>query len=219
MKAMLRTKLAIDAGMTLALLLLMAYSLVGETAHEWIGMGMFLLFVAHHILNLRWLGAVPNGRYTPIRTLQTILVGLIFLCMIGSMVSGIVLSRHVFSFLPKHGGYELAGKLHLLCSYWGFALMSLHLGLHWNGILSLARKHCPPSKLCAWILRSAGYLFAAYGVIAFVKRDVWRYLLLQSHFLFFDYTEPLLAFLVDYLAVMGLFLLLGFLLSKALKNR
>lgn len=218
MKAMLRTKLAIDAGMTLALLLLMAYSLVGETAHEWIGMGMFLLFVAHHILNRRWLGAVPNGRYTPIRTLQTVLVGLIFLCMIGSMVSGIVLSRHVFAFLPKHGGYELAGKLHLLCSYWGFALMSLHLGLHWNGILSLARKHCPSSKLGTWILRSAGYLFAAYGVIAFVKRDVWRYLLLQSHFVFFDYTEPLFAFLVDYLAVMGLFLLLGFLLSKALKN-
>lgn len=218
MKAMLRTKLAIDAGMTLALLLLMAYSLVGEAAHEWIGMGMFLLFVAHHILNRRWLGAVPNGRYTPIRALQTVLVGLIFLCMIGSMVSGIVLSRHVFAFLPKHGGYELAGKLHLLCSYWGFALMSLHLGLHWNGILSLARKHCPLSKLRTWILRSAGYLFAAYGVIAFVKRDVWRYLLLQSHFVFFDYTEPLLAFLVDYLAVMGLFLLLGFLLSKALKN-
>ena len=218
MKAMLRTKLAIDAGMTLALLLLMAYSLVGEAAHEWIGMGMFLLFVTHHILNRRWLSAVPNGRYTPIRTLQTVLVGLLLLCMIGSMVSGILLSRHVFAFLPKHGGYELSGKLHLLCSYWGFVLMSLHLGLHWNGILSLARKHCPPSKLRTWILRIAGYLFAAYGVIAFVKRDVWRYLLLQSHFVFFDYTEPLLAFFVDYLAIMGLFLLLGFLLSHTRKT-
>lgn len=39
--------------MTVALLLLMAYGLVGEAAHEWIGMGMFALFVAHHILNRR----------------------------------------------------------------------------------------------------------------------------------------------------------------------
>ena len=102
MKPILKVKIAVDAAMSVSILLLMAYGLVGEAAHEWIGMGMFALFVAHHILNRRWIKAVPQGRYT------TALAGLIFLCMIGSMVSGIVLSRHVFAFLPKHGGYELA---------------------------------------------------------------------------------------------------------------
>lgn len=141
MKPILKVKIAVDAAMSVSILLLMAYGLVGEAAHEWIGMGMFALFVAHHILNRRWIKAVPQGRYTPLRIVQTALAGLIFLCMIGSMVSGIVLSRHVFAFLPKHGGYELAGKLHILCAFWGFVLMSLHLGMHWNLLLTMARKH------------------------------------------------------------------------------
>ena len=44
-------KRAVDFLLTAALLLLMAYSLIGEAAHEWIGMGMFLLFILHLILN------------------------------------------------------------------------------------------------------------------------------------------------------------------------
>ena len=39
MKPILKIKIAVDAAMTVALLLLMAYGLVGEAAHEWIGMG------------------------------------------------------------------------------------------------------------------------------------------------------------------------------------
>ena len=38
-------RIIVDCGMTLLLPLLMAYSLVGEAAHEYLGIGMFLLFV------------------------------------------------------------------------------------------------------------------------------------------------------------------------------
>ncbi len=61
--------------MSVSMLLLMAYGLVGEAAHEWIGMGMFALFVAHHILNHRWIQAVPRGCYTPLRVVRTALAG------------------------------------------------------------------------------------------------------------------------------------------------
>lgn len=218
MKPILKRKLLVDAAMTLALLLLMAYSLVGEAAHEWIGIGMLVLFVLHHILNRNWIGAVPNGRYPPFRVLQTALAGLIFLCMIGSMASGILLSRHVFPFLPKQTGYALAGKLHMLCAYWGFVLMSLHLGLHWNTMLTLARRHWKPFPPRDWVLRVAGYLFATYGVVAFVRRQVGSYLLLRSHFVFIDYTEPVASFLLDYLAVMGLFVLIGCALAWGIRR-
>lgn len=43
MKPKMILKLAVDIGMTAALLLLMAYELVGQAAHEWIGIGMFVL--------------------------------------------------------------------------------------------------------------------------------------------------------------------------------
>ena len=55
MKPILKIKIAVDAAMSVSMLLLMAYGLVGEAAHEWIGMGMFALSVAHHILNHRWI--------------------------------------------------------------------------------------------------------------------------------------------------------------------
>lgn len=213
--------------MTAALLLLMAYGLVGEEAHEWIGMGMFFLFILHHILNRKWIKAVPKGRYTPFRIFQTVLAALIFLCMIGSMVSGIILSRYVFTFLPQHGGYELAGRVHILCAYWGFVLMSIHLGLHWNMMLAKIRKQLDRSRkqsgrsavaISVWIARVAGYLFAAYGVYAFWRRDVELYLFLRSHFVFFDYSEPVILFLFDYLAVMGSFVLIGYWAGKLLRK-
>ncbi len=219
MKTIFKIKIAVDAAMSVSMLFLMAYGLVGEAAHEWIGMGMFVLFVVHHVLNRRWIRAVPHGHYTPTRITQTALVGLIFLCMTCSMVSGIVLSRHVFVFLPKHGGYELATKLHILCAFWGFVLMSLHLGMHWNMLLTMARKHLRPNKIRTGVLKIAGYLFAAYGVIAFVRRDVGLYLLLKSHFVFFDYSESEIWFLMDYLSVMALFVLLSYVISMLMKRR
>lgn len=210
MKPILKMKIAVDAAMTLSMLLLMAYGLVGEAAPEWIGMGMFVLFVLHHILNRKWICAVPKGAYTPFRTLQTVLVGLILFCMVGSMGSGIVLSRHVFAFLPKYGGYALAGKVHILCAFWGFVLMSLHLGIHWNLLLHMARKSLKPCKIRTLVLRILGYGFAAYGLVAFVRREIGAYLLLKSHFVFYDFSEPLICFLLDYLAMMALFVAIGY---------
>ena len=218
MKPILKIKIAVDAAMSVSMLLLMAYGLVGEAAHEWIGMGMFTLFVAHHILNRKWLLAVGKGKYTPIRVLQTALVGIIFLSMFGSMISGVVLSRYVFAFFPKHGGYELAQQVHILCAYWGFVCMSLHLGFHWSMMLAMARKHLPSSPPRTWSLRLIGWLWAAYGAFAFRRRGVSLYLLLRSHFVFYDYSEPVILFLINYLSVMVMFVLIGYLISMLLKR-
>ena len=45
MRAKQKMKIAVDILMTLALLLLMPYEMIGEAAHEWIGIVMFLLFI------------------------------------------------------------------------------------------------------------------------------------------------------------------------------
>ena len=46
-KTKLKLKPIIDILMTFALLLLMSYELLGSTAHEVIGVVMFVLFVVH----------------------------------------------------------------------------------------------------------------------------------------------------------------------------
>ena len=217
--------------MTATLLLLMAYSLVygsnptaGEAVHEWLGVGLFVLFVLHHILNRKWSGNVLRGRYTPYRILQTILVVLAFLSMWGSMISGILLSRTVFSFLGTRGGQAAARTVHMLCAYWGFVLMSLHLGLHWSVMMGMARKLTKKSsKACKWILRVIAALIAVYGAYAFIKRDFGNYMLLRYHFVFIDFEESLARFLLDYIAIMGLFVCVGYystaILRKKIRNQ
>ena len=54
--------------------------------------------------------------------------------------------------------------------------------------------------------------------------DLWGvlskldYLLLRTHFVFYDFAEPLALVLLDYVAVMALFVLIGFLSAKTLSK-
>lgn len=219
MKPKMIAKICVDIGMTIALLLLMPYELVGQAAHEWLGIGMFILFIAHHILNGKWSRNLLNGKYTPLRIWQTILVILVLAAMIGSMVSGIILSRHVLSFLPISGGRAFARRLHMLAAYWGFVLMSLHLGFHWSMIMGMAKKLVKTdSPVRTWVLRILALVIAGYGVFAFVKREIGNYMLLRNQFVFFDFDEPLLFFYLDYIAVMVLFIFSGNYVCLWLKN-
>lgn len=214
-------KIGVDIAMTVALLFLMAYQLVGDEAHEWIGMIMFLLFVTHHVLNMAWSKSLFKGKYNARRMIQTILVVLILICMIGSMISGIILSRYVFAPLNIHSGMVWARSVHMLCAYWGFVFMSLHLGFHWNMMIGMAgrlfsKRQGAHAGIGVIIMRVFAVLIAGYGCIAFIKRDIWNYMTLKNHFAIFDFSEPVIFFLLDYLAVMGLFVFIGHYLSKGL---
>lgn len=212
-------KIIVDVLMTVVLLLLMAYSLVGEAVHECLGIGMFVLFLLHHVLNRNWNRNLLKGRHTQLRTLQTVLVVLALVTMAGSMISGMVLSRHVLSFLPITGGQALARTLHMLSAYWGLAIISLHLGLHFNIMLGMVRKvFGSTSGIRRWIIRGIGVLIAGYGIYAFIKRDIGSYMFYRSMFVFFDYEEPIIFFLLDYVAVMGLFVFIGHYFAEAFKR-
>ena len=51
-----KIKIAVDVLMTISLLFLMSFELIGDAAHEWLGMAMVFLFVVHHVLNRKWTG-------------------------------------------------------------------------------------------------------------------------------------------------------------------
>lgn len=104
MKPKMIAKLAVDILMTVLLLLLMGYQFWGEAAHEWIGAGMFVLFLAHHLLNLNWHKNIFKGKYTAFRTLILCVDAMIWVSMLAQMYSGIVMSRYVFSFLSIEEG-------------------------------------------------------------------------------------------------------------------
>ena len=211
-----KPQIVIDLCMTILLPLLMAYSLIGEAAHEWIGASILILFIAHHILNYRWVRTLFKGRYNPVRILNTAVNLLLLIDILLQGISGIVMSRQVFSFLNIQQGASSARVIHLLGAYWGFVLMSVHIGLHWNAMLGHINKLMKKSK---WLRISARILCAgisAYGVYAFITRHLGDYMLLKTQFVFFDFDEPIILFLLDYAAMMVLFAALGYYLSKLL---
>lgn len=214
-------KLAVDVVMTLALLFLMGYHLWGEALHEWVGIGILLLFIAHHILNGHWHKTLFKGKYNALRILTLCIDFLVLLAMLAQMYSGIVMSRYVFDFLPFSGGMSLARRLHILGAYWGFILMSLHLGLHWNMILGMFRKAAgikSKAKSRSIITFIIGLAIAGYGVWVFIGRDFLTYLFLKSEFVFLDYSEPKILFYIDYLALMGLCVFIAHYSTKLIRK-
>lgn len=182
MKPKVICKIAIDILMTLGLFFLMGYQFWGDAAHEWAGAGMFLLFILHHILNRQWHQNLFRGRFTSSRILLLALDLLLFLAMLGMMVSGIMLSNHVFDFLHLHGGMSFARILHMAASYWGFVLMALHLGLHWGIFMGLARKAFKwrrSSRVRKILLPVFGAGIAIYGLTVFFRRDLLTYMLVH----------------------------------------
>lgn len=192
-------KIVIDILMTAALLFLMGYQFWEEVAHEWAGAGIFLMFLAHHILNRSWYKGLFRGRYTPLRILRVCVNFLTLAAMIALMYSSIVMSRHVFVFLPIEGGMSLARRLHILGAYWGFVLMSLHLGLHWSMFIGRARKGLGLkrlSRLRSALLFSAGLVIAVYGIYAFGRRDLATYLFYSLSLSFLIITNRLSCFIL-----------------------
>jgi hypothetical protein len=214
-----KSKLAVDILMTLTLLFLMGYQLWGETAHEWAGAFMLVLFLAHHVLNTAWHRNLFRGKYTRVRILTSAVDLALFVVMICLMVSGITMSRHVFAFLPINGGMGTARLVHMAACYWGFVLMAFHLGLHWGMIVSRFRQMFGmdrSSGIRRTVLRIAGGLTAGYGLYVFVTRDLVTYMFLRTQFVFLDYNESPISFYIDYLAMTGLFIWIAHYLSVIL---
>ena len=215
-------KISVDAAMTLGMLFLMGYHLWGDTAHEWVGAGLFLLFILHHILNWRWWAGLFKGKYTAARILQTAINLLTLAAMVGLMVSGVILSSKVFAFLQIRGHMSFARRLHMAASYWGFLLMTAHLGLHWGMLLGMARK-VGKTKLTGRSTSQGPTLIAAliavYGMAAAVKRDLTTYLFLRAEFVFLDFSESKILFYLDYLAMMAACIFLVHHAVKILKRK
>ena len=207
-----RLRMTIDITMTILSIILMGgtYLFPADLVHEILGVGLFVLWALHIILNRRWYGAIFKGKYNPYRVMQTIINCCILICTIFLMISGIILSNHIFTFLNIQGGLGFARIAHLLASHWYYLFMSLHIGLHVGRLFQNATAKIIPRIILA--------LICAYGIYAFIARGVWKYLILQQQFFFFDLECGYILFAIDYISIIILFATLSHLLAKSLKK-
>lgn len=175
-KPVLIVKIAVDLCMTALFLLLMSYHLLPDAAHEWIGAAVFTLFLLHNGLNLRWYRNLFKGKYTPARILQTAINFLLFVAMIGCIVSALIISGYVFAFLNISAA-RFGRALHLSATVWAFILTAFHLGLHWQMFIGMAKKIAKPSDVAAvilkWVFRAVSLAACAFGLYVFITRSMW----------------------------------------------
>ena len=227
-----RLRMTIDITMTILSIILMGgnYLFPADIVHEILGVGLFVLWALHIILNRRWYGAIFRGKYNPYRVMQTIINCCILICTIFLMISGIILSNHVFTFLNIQGGLGFARIAHLLASHWYYLFMSLHIGLH-VGVISnkLCHSRAPTRESSdTEIIRSSPImtlvgkillaLVCLYGIYAFIARGVWKYLILQQQFFFFDLERGYVLFALDYISIIILFATISHLIASRLKK-
>lgn len=211
-------KIIIDIAMTVLFLFLMAYHITGNSLHEWLGVMIFILFIVHHILNLKWYRGLFKGKYTASRILMATVNFLLFAAMIGMMVSGIMLSRDVFGFLNLRAGM-LGRRLHMVSTAWGFCLMAVHIGLHCGMVVAMIKKLPVSGKWTGMIARGVAALLALYGIYAFISRQIGERMLLLMEYAFFDYGEPAAFFFMDYICILILFVALSYYLAKLLRKK
>jgi len=104
----------------------------------------------------------------------------------------------------------------MVLAYWGFVLMSIHAGTHLQPLLRRFRTDRSGFVMTGSIILTA--LICLYGIYAFVKRQIPSYMFLQIKFAFFDFSASRILFILDYLAVMVLFAVIGLLISAGLSN-
>ena len=267
-----RLRLTIDIMMTVLSIILMGgnYLFPADIVHEILGVGLFVLWILHIILNRRWYGAIFRGKYNPYRLMQTVINCCILICTIFLMISGIILSNHIFTFLNIQGGLGFARIAHLLASHWYYLFMSLHIGLHVGMISSkLCHSRIQPdchsrapqdchsraptressdeeiigsspimtekvspimtekvrtikteksNSIISLVGKILLALVCAYGLYAFIARGVWRYLILQQQFFFFDLERGYILFALDYISIIILFATISHLVARRLKK-
>ena len=221
MKLKMKIKMGIDVSMTVLLLLLMAYQITGQELHEWIGAGMLVLFLLHNILNIRWYGNLFKGKYTLLRVTQVIINLSVLASMLCLGFSGIVMSRHVFAELPIHGPMATARTMHLAASYWGFVLMSIHLGFHWSMILGMFGRLWNGKKMPAvfvWLMRFIAVFIAGYGAYCFHKNNIASYMFLKQEFVFFDFEQSAASVFAQYISMMGFWVFISFYAMKRIRK-
>ena len=215
-----KLKKILDIIMIILFIILMGYYTTDNIVHEILGITIFVLFIIHNILNIRWYKGIFKGKHNFQRTFHIILNLLLFIAMVGMMVSGIMISADVFAFLGIPTTM-FGRRLHMLSTSWGFILMAIHVGLHISALMNKLNTKMKNSTF-EYVYYFILLLLAGLGIYSFINLKVWEDMFLVNDFKFFDYEQSSIVFYLKYLSILifiALVIYIIFFLLRKLKNK
>jgi cytochrome b561 len=135
------TKLLLDLGAFIALLISSAPHFTGDTIHEWLGVALSGAIVVHLLLNWNWVVAITSRLFSKMAKGQRFnyfLNWALFASGIMIVLSGLMISKTVVPFfgltLPQNMSWK---ELHELSTNIVMLLMGLHVAVHWSWIVNM----------------------------------------------------------------------------------
>ena len=134
---------AVDAAALAAYLAAANPALTGVAAHEWLGLGVLVVFLVHTAQHADWAASAVKGLRAGSWGTRANLVldALILVAFMAVTVSGVLISGAV---LPAFGlyadGYYFWDPLHAIAAKALLALLLVHVVVHWRWVASFSGK-------------------------------------------------------------------------------
>jgi hypothetical protein len=134
-------KFIIDATALIFYLLAANPTLTGLAVHEWMSLGIIIVFLVHCIANFDWIIDTIKKHKANASTANLVLDVTILVVFMVVTVSGLMVSRHV---LPLLGfvapGYFFWSPLHSIAAKVMLALLLVHVVVHFKWVATLRRR-------------------------------------------------------------------------------
>lgn len=174
-------KIIIDILMIVLMLLEYSKLYTGQLLHEVFGIILFMLFVAHNILNINFYKNLFKGNYNFTRIMMTITNLAFLFCMLVTIILGIPISHQVFSFLKLKGNMTTI-KLHTILGYWGIIILAIHLGLHFKMIFTKVINKMKTNRILKIVIYFLEILIILYGIKIMIDTNFFKYLIGEYSF-------------------------------------
>lgn len=162
-----------DIIMLVSFLYLMSYHPgMGLRLHAVFGIALCVLFILHHLLNVKWYAVLLKGRYRLYRILLTVSDFLLLFAMLAIMLSSLMISGLALpvSFLPVVFYWR---DIHVISTTWGFVLMAFHLGIHLHVFLFKMEKKMS-ATIFGYVVYLAEVLVLGAGIHGFLQSGLWN---------------------------------------------
>lgn len=206
MKKTFLMRLVLDLLAAGLLLVALAYYWLDNPTHEWIGLGLFGLLLAHNVFNRRWYRGLPTKHRAAPSLFDGVMTLTLLLAMLVLLVTSVMVSQAVFGFLAIDDNFT-ARQIHAFAAYWALVLMAIHIGIRWGRVMNAVRNALGLSADNRWralALRLIAGVLALYGLQSAVALGVGPKLTLQMRLEWWDFEVATAGFFLACLSFIAL---------------
>lgn len=207
--------------MTILLLIGFSYYWLGNTVHEIVGTGFYLFLIVHNVLNRQWYNSLKKEKYSLNDLINIFSIALLFVSFTLLMITSILISKFQYNVIGVDGGF-LSRRIHTSVSYWIIIIVSIHLGLRWQLLMSLPKRFFKislPAQFNSWLLKFITVVIAIQGIRSSSTLGLGGKLFMRMSLDWWNFDDSVVIFFLHLMAVSGLYLSITYYLVKFIESK